>query len=346
MVSQSNPIQSNVDADVVGSIQAEAEADQELIGDDSYDEVEMSPPSKSSTVGEVETSSVREKIKVFSRSGGSTRGSSSGSVDKMGRDANGMLPGRSPYSRALSRGWSQAEEQEVKARAEQSSTRAREALATFGRSTSNGSRPDNSWVVKEDGGVRGPDTAGGSSSEGGPLQLPYDPEQLAMKRKAFVKQYSQGGASDFEDSDYSLHDNAAAVAVAAAFGKVVSSRTAGNGNGNGYAGHTGGDSALHSADTSFGDAPGIWSEQEEMQQQQQQQRQKDEQRAGGDVKGTPKRGRPSPVKLNGNSNSEGEGHERAAAKAKARHSPAPPYDASKEAIIQMSDSGSPKAEFA
>ncbi|CAB1096585.1 unnamed protein product [Ectocarpus sp. CCAP 1310/34] len=197
------------------ALEAEAEADEDQ-------EVVMSPRSTSSAGGEVEGSSVREKIKVFSG-----RSESTGSVDKMGRGSPALPRGRSPYARGLARGWSQADEEEVKARAEQSSANAKEALALMGHSNSSTGKPDNSWVKNE---VRGPDTAGGSTNEGGravggdrnlspaitaPVPaVPSDLEQLAIKRRAFVKQYSQSGTSDYaEDSDYSVFDNTAAAAA-------------------------------------------------------------------------------------------------------------------------------------
>lgn len=207
--------------------------------DESCTEVEMSSPPKISPAGRVASSSVREKIRVFSSMDSADKVSpaSAGTAGTAGTGTGAS--GRSPYHRSLSvsRGWSQADDREVKNRAEQSSASAKEALAHFGRSPPNGgsgSRPDKSWVKS---GVKGPDTAGGSSSAGGsasslqngpttsaavataaaaaavakPAPMPLSREQ----RRAFVKQYSQ---SDYEgESDYSVHDNAAAAAVAATF---------------------------------------------------------------------------------------------------------------------------------
>lgn len=298
--------------------QAEAEADAELIADDSYDEVQMSPPSNSSSGGggggeggETSSTSVREKIKVFS--GGSAAGSSIASAEK--------TPGRSPFSRVLSRGWSQAGENDVNTRGEPSSAKAKDALATFGRSTSGGSRPDNSWMKD---GVRGPDTAGGSSADGKaaaaaaavadatvvPLSVPSDPEELAMKRKAFVKQYSQSGTNDLNgDSDYSLHDNAAAIAIASAVGKP-GAVTIGRGH----------------------EEPA----------------REEQQFADGGNTETPKRGRSQlPVELDGDGDDE-------RTRARRRPSPAPSYTVTKEvhvhtvehpAVLTMSDSGSPRLEI-
>lgn len=227
-------------------MQAEEEAD--MGGrerDESCTEVEMSPSSKISPAGQMSSSSVREKIRVFS---------SMDSADKVSPASAGTPgtagTGTGAYRNlSVSRGWSQADEREVKNRAEQSSASAKEALAHFGRSprsgggggggfgSGSGSRPDKSWVKS---GVKGPDTAGGSSSAGGsassslqnggpttsaavaaaaaaaavakPAPMPLSNEQ----RRAFVKQYSQ---SDYEgESDYSIHDNAAAAAIAATFG--------------------------------------------------------------------------------------------------------------------------------
>lgn len=184
----------------------------------------MSPPSKASS-GEVGGSLVREKMKVFS--GGSTLGSSLASFEKS------STAGKSPFSRGRSGPWAQAGEKEDPTKAEQSSADPKEALASMvtsngdGGGSSSSGRPNNSWV--RNGGGGGADTAGGSingtghTENGGTVSAPTparhkDPKDLAMRRRAFVKQYS--GASDLaEDSDYSLHDHAAAAAIAAAVGR-------------------------------------------------------------------------------------------------------------------------------
>eukprot|EP00752_Nemacystus_decipiens_P001268 g1265.t1 len=311
------------------SIGAEAEADAELLGDDSYGEAEvhMSPSSEPASGGgrggrggggvdgETSCSSVREKIKVFS--GGNSLGSS-GSINAE------KTPGRSPFSGAPSRGWSRADENEIKARAEQSSSNAKEALASFGRSISGGGRPDNSWVKE---GVRGPDTAGGSSHDAKaaattslePVARVGDAELLAMKRKAFVKQYSQSGASDVNDvsdSEYSLHDNAAAVAIAAIVGKQGTTAMS-NGNDRGQA----------------------YEEPER------------EEYSDGMAPGTPKRGRSTiPVDLDGS----GDDYDDERTRVRTRRSPEPSYTVTKEvhihtvqdpSILTMSDSGSPRVDL-
>lgn len=296
--------------------QAEAEADAELIAKDSDDdqEVVMSPRSTSSAGGEVEGSAVREKIKVFSG-----RSESAGSAGKMGRGSPALPRGRSPYARGLSRGWSQADELEVKARAEQSSANAKEALALMGRSNSSVAKPDNSWVKNE---VRGPDTAGGSTNEGGravggdrnlspaitaPVPaVPSDPEQLAIKRRAFVKQYSQSGTSDYaDDSDYSVFDST----TAAAAGKSATP---------------------HGRDKAATMASGH--------------REQDGKVPEAEVKGTPKRGRPAEDR--------GKSSERGRVAVKRRSSPG--HKAAKEAyapagtlamMANASESGSPRADL-
>eukprot|EP00903_Cladosiphon_okamuranus_P007255 g7038.t1 len=285
------------------ALEAEAEADAELIGGDSYDkaEVEVSPPSKSSlsggdVIGEAETS-VREKIKVFSSIGSAER-----------------TPGRSPFGAPRARGWSQADDKEVRARAEQSSSKGKKALASFARSSSGGGRPDNSWVKEN---VRGPDTAGGSSHYGKadavpePVALHSDPEELAVKRKAFVKQYSQSATSDAnDDSDYSLHDNAAAVAIAAIIGKKQAAVSNGQG---------------HEDTAGVGHTPQV-----------------------GDAKipGTPKRGRSTNRDLDGTDCDE-------RMRVRMRPSPGPSHTVTKEvhvhtvagsSLLNISDSGSPRAE--
>ncbi|CAM9730451.1 unnamed protein product [Ectocarpus sp. 12 AP-2014] len=298
------------------ALEAEAEADAEMIANDSDQdqEVVMSPRSTSSAGGEVEGSSVREKIKVFSG-----RSESTGSADKMGRGSPALPRGRSPYAQGLARGWSQADEEEVKARAEQSSANAKEALALMGRSNSSIGKPDNSWVKNE---VRGPDTAGGSTDEGGravggdrnlspaitaPVPaVPSDPEQLAMKRRAFVKQYSQSGTSDYaEDSDYSVFDNATAVT----------------------AGKSG---TPHGRDKAAAMASG--------------QREQDGKVAEAEMKGTPKRGRPAEDR--------GRNSERGRAAVKRRSSPG--HKTTMEAhapagtsamMANASESGSPRADL-
>lgn len=210
-------------------------------GGDSCTEVNISPPSKVSPSGDIENASVREKIKVFSGgSGGSIDSGDKVSPTSVGTGLGTGSSRRSPFNRNLSRGWSQADDREVKTRAEQPSASAKEAFAHFGRSphgVGSGSRPDKSWVKS---GVKGPDTAGGSSSAGGSaasiqngattsaaaaaaaataaVATPTPTQLSSEQRKAFVKQYSQSGASDYEgESDYSVHDNAAAAAVAATF---------------------------------------------------------------------------------------------------------------------------------
>lgn len=129
------------------------------MGEDTYGESQPSPS---------ETSTVREKIKSFSRT----------------------------------------EETEVKVQegAEPSSPKAK-------------GKPDTSWLKS---GVRGPDTAGGSTpidaADGTPsAPLPSDPEELAMKKRAFAKHYSKSGsAGDVdEDSVYSPSEISAAAAATA-----------------------------------------------------------------------------------------------------------------------------------
>ncbi|CAM9098520.1 unnamed protein product [Scytosiphon promiscuus] len=231
------------------ALEAEAEADAELVDDDldSFEEVEMSPPSKSSS-GEVEGSLVREKIKVFG--GGSTLGSSITSFDRNSSKDDTRAAGKSPFSRHMSGSWSQAGDVDVTAKSVRPSADPKESLASGASSNGGGGggeagsssssvKPKNSWSRN---GVRGPDTAGGSATANGfagkgdvgdhrngngftaangsapAPALPSDPTELAMRRRAFVKQYS--GASDLaEDSDYSLHDNAAASAIAAVIGR-------------------------------------------------------------------------------------------------------------------------------
>ncbi|CAN0069663.1 unnamed protein product, partial [Hapterophycus canaliculatus] len=119
------------------ALEAEAEADAELIDDDldSFEEVEMSPPSKSSSGVEVEGSMVREKIKVFS--GGSTLGSSITSFDKESRD-EGRAAVKSPFGRRQSDSWTQAVESEVTGKAEQTSSGPKEALASMVNSNGGG----------------------------------------------------------------------------------------------------------------------------------------------------------------------------------------------------------------
>ncbi|CAM9219495.1 unnamed protein product [Ectocarpus fasciculatus] len=296
------------------ALEAEAEADAEMNPNDSDEdqEVVMSPRSTSSAGGEVESSAVREKIKVFSG-----RSESTGSADKMGRGSPSLPRGRSPFARGLPRGWSQADEQEVKLRAEQSSANAKEALALMGRSNSSVGKPDNSWVKNE---VRGPDTAGGSTKEGGlavggdrnpspvitvPVPaVPSNPEQLAIKRRAFVKQYSQSGTSDYaEDSDYSVPGTTAAA--------------------------TGRSGTPHGRDKAAGMVSGH--------------REQDGKVAEAEVKGTPKRGRPAEDR--------GKSSERGRAAVKRRSSPGH-HKASKEAyapagtsamMANASESGSPRA---
>lgn len=287
-----------------------------MIANDSDEdqEVVMSPRSTSSAGGEVEGSSVREKIKVFSG-----RSESAGSADKTGRGSPALPRGRSPYARGLARGWSQADEEEVKARAEQSSANAKEALALMGRSNSSIGKPDNSWVKNE---VRGPDTAGGSTNEGGravggdrnlspaitaPVPaVPSDPEQLAIKRRAFVKQYSQSGRSDYaEDSDYSVFDNTTAAA-------------------------TGKSGTPHGRDKAATMASG--------------RREQDGKVAEAEMKGTPKRGRPAEDR--------GRSSERERAAVKRRSSPG--HKTTKEVhapagtsamMANASESGSPRADL-
>lgn len=205
---------------------------------ESFEEVEMSLPSKS-CAGGVEGSLVREKIKVFS--GGSTLGSSITSFDRGSRD-DVRAAGKSPFSRHMAGTWSQAGENDVASKSMRPSADPKEALALMVSSnggdgnSSSSSRPKNSWVKN---GVGGPDTAGGSTTSNGhagsgdgrhgdhrngftpangstpAFSLPSDPKELALRRRAFVKQYS--GAT--EDSDYSLHENAATAAIAAAVGR-------------------------------------------------------------------------------------------------------------------------------
>lgn len=201
------------------AIEAEAEADAELcsvaevgVEEDTSEtpnartRVKRTPSSRSSR------SSTRTKSK---RAGGSA-----GSIDSSGGGPSGIgvghKAGQKPHTPGRSQGWSEAEEQLVKARASASAVKAKEALAVL---TPRGVRPDTSWLASE---VRGADSAGGgrgAQGGGGNALLPprlrssmTPGEERAHRQRAFVKQYSEASTFDGE-SEYSLHDDRSATSM-------------------------------------------------------------------------------------------------------------------------------------
>lgn len=201
------------------AIQAEAEADAEMtsvVGAGGGEENVVGTPSARKHVPRTPSS---RSSRSSSRAKNPPLTGSAGSIDSSGGGPSGVGIGYKAVERPKtpSRGsdWSEAEERQVKARADESAAKAKEVLAAL---TPRGVRPDNSWLASD---VRGADRAGGSRGlhGGGSALVPprlrsslTPGEERAIRQRAFVKQYSE--ASTFDGgSEYSLHDDRSATSA-------------------------------------------------------------------------------------------------------------------------------------